>query len=161
NQPPLKSLSGREVFNIAGRAYRWEQVFLWVMARGEWERLLDRFRLTLASAKAFRLAGRRNARSHVEDAAEVIRYYHRLENAAAMRRWLNYWRLTPERWRRAILLQAVQPQVTEAEIMASAKRGQSTEAEIIRWLRPLGAVSGAFQELAEAFAGHAAIHDFL
>ena len=32
---------------------------------------------------------------------------------------------------------------------------------MVRWLRPLGAVSGAFEELAKSFAGHAAIHHSL
>jgi hypothetical protein len=148
------------------------------MACGEWERFVDRFRQTLAGARAFRAAGRRIVSRRVEEAAEAFRYTHKLETAAAMRRWLRDWRLTPERWRQAILLQAVQTRIAEAspklrrssggqrgvrfaDETSSAKSMQSKEPQIIHWLRPLGAVSGAFQELAQGFAGHAAIHDSL
>src|SRR5262249_61342441 len=102
SQPPLKCLNGREVFELAGRVYRWEDVFLWAMASGEWEQLLTQTRLPLACANGFRASGRRIASRHVEEAAEAFRYARQLETAAAMRQWLRYWRLTPERWRQAI-----------------------------------------------------------
>jgi hypothetical protein len=161
NQPSLKCLIGREAFEISGRVYRWEDVFLCAMARGDWEWLLDRFRLTLVCATASRAASRRIASRHVEEAAEAFRYAHKLETAAAMRNWLRYWRLTPERWRQAILLQAIETRLTDADKPSLAKSVQPSERQIIHWLRPLGAVSGAFQELADSVAGHAAIHDSL
>jgi hypothetical protein len=161
SQPPLKCLIGREVFEACGRVFRWEDVFLWSMVRGEWERHVDRVRLTLACAKVFRAAGRKIATRSVEEAAEEFRYAHKLEPAATMRQWLHYWRLTPERWRRALLLQAVQSQLTDADKTSFAKSVQPKKRQVSHWLRPLGAVSGAFQELAEGFASHAAIHDSL
>jgi hypothetical protein len=160
-QAPLENLSGKDVFQIPGRVYRWADVFLWTMVRAEWEPFLERIRLTLAGANAFRAAGQRIPSRLVEEAAQEFRYAHRLETAAAMRRWLRYWRLTPERWRQAILLQAIERRLGDTEIAASSKSRQPAERLIVRWLRPLGAVSGAFQRLAEDFAGHAAIHDSL
>src|SRR5262249_4696284 len=61
--------------------------------------------------------------------------------------------------RQAILLHAVQASVTDADKSSLAKSLQPTDRQVVRWLRPLGAVSAAFQKLAEGFAGHAAIHD--
>jgi hypothetical protein len=161
SQPPLKCLNGRPVFEVSGWSYRWEDVFLWSMAGEEWERVLGRFGLTLTCAKAFRAAGRRIASDHVEEAANAFRYAHKLENAAAMRRWLNYWRLTPERWRQAILLQVVQSHMSQGQVTASPQAVQATDKLVIRWLRPLGAVSGAFRELAENLAGAAAVNNSL
>jgi hypothetical protein len=159
SQLPLKCLIGREVFEIAGRVYRWEDAFLWSMARSDWEQVLTSIRLTLACATALRGAGRKIASRHVEETAAAFRYAHKLESAAAMRQWLSYWRLSPERWRQAILLQTIQLRSTDTDKTSFAKTLQPNERQLIRWLRPLGAVTGAFQELVEQFAGHAAIHD--
>ena len=41
----------------------------------------------------------------LEEWASHFRYERNLEAADAMRRWLHYWRLTPERWMRAMRLE--------------------------------------------------------
>jgi hypothetical protein len=131
------------------------------MTCGQWDPLLDRICLTLTCAQAFRAAGRKIRSRGVVEAAEAFRYAHKLETAEAMGQWLHYWRLTPERWRQAILLQAVQARLADMDKASLAKSLRPKEPQIVHWLRPLGAVSGAFQELAKSFAGHASIYDSL
>jgi hypothetical protein len=151
----MSALLGQRVFAVGDVDYRWEDVVLGALLRGDWGELVDEVRWGLACADHAARTGRTHAPDDDAAAAE-FRYARGLVSADDTRRWLGQWSVTPCAWmahvRRALLRERL-----AGELAGTGAVAEVSDAAVAQAILCEGACSGQLLRLARRLAARVAV----